>query len=100
MIITLVMIFGSLGFIIIGLFNLFSKKLKEFFRSSGLYNDVDSFIKHTAIFNFIIGIVGIILGFLNYVIHNQSTIIIVIYIATIFILNIIQKIILKKYKNI
>ena len=100
MIVTLVMIFGSLGFIIMGLFNLCSKKLKELFRNSGLYKDVDNFIKYTAIFNFIIGIVGIILGFLNYIIHNQSTIIIVIYIVTIFILNMIQKITLEKYKNI
>ena len=100
MIVTLVMIFGSLGFIIMGLFNLFSKKLKELFISSGLYNDVDNFIKYTAIFNFIIGIVGIVLGFMNYVTHNQSTIIIIIYIVTNFILNMIQKITLKKYKNI
>ena len=100
MIVTLVMLIGSLGFIIMGLLNLFNNKLKEFFRNSGLYKDTDSFMKYSSLFNFIIGIIGIILGILNHIFYSKSQLIIIIYISITFILNIIQRIVLKKYKNI
>lgn len=99
MIVTLVMIIGSLGFLVMGLINLFNKKIKEFFKSSGVYKDIDEFMKYSALFNFIIGGAGIILGILNYMAYDKSNIFIVIYIVLIFILSIIQRIVLKKYKN-
>lgn len=99
MIVTLVMIIGSLGFLIMGLINLFNNKIKEFFKASGVYKDIDSFMKYSALFNFIIGGAGIILGILNYMQYDNSNIFIVIYIVLIFILSIIQRIVLKKYKN-
>ncbi len=97
---TLIMFLGSFGFFIIGLVSLLSKKIRNYFKESGVYKDADKFMYYNGVFNLSIGIVGTILGLLDIILTEQSTYIIVIYIVLIFILSIIQNRVLKKYKNI
>lgn len=97
---TLIMLLGSFGFLIIGLISLLSKKIKKYFKESGVYKDTDKFMYYNGVFNLSIGLIGIILGLLDIILTEKSKYIIVIYIAFIFILSIIQNKMLKKYKNI
>ena len=97
---TLVILIGSLGFIIIGLISLLSKKIKNYFKESGVYKDTDKFMYYNGIFNLSIGAIGIVLGISDVIMLQKSKYIIVIYIVFIFILSIIQNKFLKKYKNI
>ena len=97
---TLVILLGSLGFIVFGLISLLSKKIKSYFKESGVYKDTDKFMYYNGVFNLSIGVIGIILGICDIVMLEKSKYIIVIYILFIFILTIIQNKFLKKYKNI
>ncbi|MCF0149689.1 MAG: hypothetical protein HUJ77_14990 [Clostridium sp.] len=98
--INLIILLGSFGFLILGLISLFSKKIKKYFKESGVYKDADKFMYYNGIFNLSIGLIGVILGLLDIIFIEKSKYIIVVYIAFIFILSIIQNIVLKKYKNI
>lgn len=97
---TLIMVLGSFGFLIIGLISLLSKKIKKYFKESGVYKDTDKFMYYNGVFNLSIGLVGIVLGILDMVLTGKSKYIIIIYIIFIFILSTIQNRLLKKYKNI
>jgi len=94
------MLLGGFGFLIIGLISLLNKKIKKYFKESGVYKDTDKFMYYNGIFNLSIGLIGIILGLLDIILTEKSKYIIVIYIAFIFILSIIQNRVLKQYKNI
>ncbi|MDV4152594.1 hypothetical protein R0131_17340 [Clostridium sp. AL.422] len=96
----LVILLGSLGFIIIGLISLLSKKIKNYFKDSGVYKDTDSFMYYNGIFNLSMGLIGAVLGALDMFLVEKSKYIIVIYIVVILILSITQNKLLKKYKNI
>ncbi|MFU7516587.1 hypothetical protein [Clostridium sp. HCS.1] len=97
---TFIMLLGGFGFLIIGLISLLNKKIKKYFKESGVYKDTDKFMYYNGIFNLSIGLIGIILGLLDIILTEKSKYIIVIYIAFIFILSIIQNRVLKQYKNI
>ncbi|MGG7060077.1 hypothetical protein ACQPUZ_17615 [Clostridium tertium] len=97
---TLVILFGSIGFIIIGLISLLSKKMKRYFKESGVYKDTDNFMKYNGIFNLSLGLIGLILGILDIILVGVSKYIIVIYIIFIMTLSILQNRTLKKYRNI
>lgn len=97
---TLVILLGSMGFMIIGLLSLLSKKMKNYLKESGVYNDTDKFMKYNGIFNLSIGLIGIILGILDIILVERSKYIIVIYIIFIVTLSITQNKSLKKYRNI
>lgn len=97
---TIVIILGSIGFILMGLLSLKSKKMKSFMKDSGVYNDIDKFMKLNGIFNISIGLVGIALGILDYILVEQSKYIVIIFIFVIAITSFIQNKILKKYRNI
>ena len=97
---TLVILLGSIGFIIIGLISLLSKKMKNYFKESGVYKDTDKFMKYNGIFNLSIGLIGIILGLLDSILAESSKYIIVIYIVLVVTLSIIQNKLLKKYIHI
>ena len=97
---TLVILLGSIGFIIIGLISLLSKKIKNYFKESGVYKDTDKFMKYNGIFNLSIGLIGIILGLLDSILAESSKYIIVIYIVLVVTLSIMQNKLLKKYRHI
>ena len=97
---TLIMFLGSFGFLIIGLISLLSKRIKKYFKESGVYKDTDSFMYYNGVFNLFLGLVGIVLGILDMIFTEKSKYIIIIYIIFIFILSTIQNKLLKKYKNI
>lgn len=97
---TLVILLGSLGFIIMGLISLLSKKTKDYFKESGVYKNVDKFMKYNGVFNLSIGIIGTILGILDIAIVEKSKYIIVVYIVFTLTLSMIQNKLLKKYRNI
>lgn len=97
---TLVILLGSIGFIIIGLLSLLSKKMKSYLKESGVYSNIDKFMKYNGMFNLSIGLIGIILGILDIILSESSKYIIVIYIIFIVALSIIQNKSLKKYRNI
>ncbi|WP_066896299.1 hypothetical protein [Clostridium nigeriense] len=97
---TLVIFLGSLGFLLMGLVSLLSKKTKKYFKESGVYKDVDKFMKYNGIFNLSIGIAGSILGILDILLEGKSKYIIIIYIVITLTLSIVQNKLLKKYRNI
>lgn len=97
---TLVIVIGSLGFIVIGLVYLLNKSIKEYFRVSGIYKDVDKFMNYNGKYNLVIGTIGLILGIVDNYFVESSKYTIIVYILVIFIFSIIQKMIIKKYKNI
>ena len=97
---TLIMFLGSFGFLIIGLISLLSKRIKKYFKESGVYKDTDKFMYYNGVFNLCLGLVGIVLGILDMIFTEKSKYIIIIYIIFIFILSTIQNKLLKKYKNI
>lgn len=97
---TLVILLGSLGFIIMGVISLLSKKTKKYFKESGVYKDVDKFMKYNGTFNLSIGIIGAVLGILDIILVEKSKYIIVVYIVFTLTLSIIQNKLLKKYRNI
>lgn len=97
---TLIMFLGSFGFLIIGLISLLNKRIKKYFKESGVYKDTDKFMYYNGVFNLFLGLVGIVLGILDMILTEKSKYIIIIYIIFIFILSTIQNKLLKKYKNI
>ena len=97
---TLIMFLGSFGFLIIGLISLLSKKIKNYFKESGVYKDADKFMHYNGIFNLSIGLIGIILGILDIILIEKSKYIIIIYIIFIFIVSTIQNRLLNQYNNI
>jgi hypothetical protein len=97
---TIIIILGSIGFILMGLLSLKSKKIKKFLDNSGVYSDIDKFIKFNGIFNISIGLVGVALGIADYILVEESKYIVIIFIAVIAISSLIQRIIGKKYRNI
>ncbi|VYU59333.1 hypothetical protein [Clostridium tertium] len=96
---SVVLILGSLGFILMGLVSLLSKKMKDYFKESGVYNNSKKFLEYNGIFNLIIGITGVIFGILDYLLLDKSRILIILYIIVIVITSTIQKKVLKKYRN-
>ncbi|WP_291650587.1 hypothetical protein [Clostridium sp.] len=97
---TIVIILGSIGFILMGFLSLKSKKMRNFLKDSGAYSDIEKFMKLNGIFNISIGFVGIILGLLDYTFIEQSKYIVIIFILVIAIASFIQNKLLKKYRNI
>ena len=97
---TFIMFLGSFGFLIIGLISLLNKRIKKYFKESGVYKDTDKFMYYNGVFNLFLGLVGIVLGILDMILTEKSKYIIIIYIIFIFILSTIQNKMLKKYKNI
>ncbi|MCR1952268.1 MULTISPECIES: hypothetical protein [unclassified Clostridium] len=97
---TIVIILGSIGFILMGFLSLKSKKMKNFLKDSGVYSDIEKFMKLNGIFNISIGFAGIILGALDYIFIEQSKYIVIIFILTIAIASFVQNKMLKKYRNI
>ena len=63
-------------------------------------NTTEKFMKYNGIFNLVIGSTGLILGLLDIFLLDKSRILIVLYIIMIVAVSVIQKIILKKYRNI
>ncbi|WP_294170696.1 hypothetical protein, partial [uncultured Clostridium sp.] len=82
---TLIMFLGSFGFLIIGLISLLSKRIKKYFKESGVYKDTDKFMYYNGVFNLFLGLVGIVLGILDMIFTEKSKYIIIIYIIFIFI---------------
>ena len=97
---SVVLVLGSLGFIFMGVVSLLSKKIQVYFKESGVYKDSEKFMKYNGIFNLVIGLTGLILGILDIFLSDKSKILIVLYIIMIVTVSVIQKIILKKYRNI
>lgn len=97
---TIIIILGSLGFIIMGLISISSNRIKTMLKNSGAYNDIDKFMKLNGTFNIAIGILGIIIGVIDYFLIEQSKYVVISFIVLIAILSLTQNITLKKYKNI
>lgn len=97
---TVVIILGSIGFLLMGLLSLKSKKMRNFLKDSGVYNDIEKFMKLNGIFNISISLVGIILGVLDYTFIEKSKYIVITFIIVIAIASFIQSKMLKKYRNI
>ena len=74
--------------------------MQVYFKESGVYKDSEKFMKYNGIFNLVIGSTGLILGLLDIFLLDKSRILIVLYIIMIVAVSVIQKIILKKYRNI
>ena len=95
---TIIIIAASIGFIVMGLVMLNSKKLKDILSSSSMYKDTEKYVKINSKFNILMGTIGIGLGILNYLLSEKSNYIVIAFIATILVLTTVQKVIGKKYK--
>lgn len=95
---TIIIILASIGFILMGLLMLKNKKLKEILISSNMYKDTDKYIKFNGMFNIYIGILGLILGGIDYILVEKSNYIVIIFIVCMLISTIAQKIVVRKYK--
>lgn len=95
---TIILIFASFGFIVMGVLMLKSKKLKEILASSGMYKDTNKYIDFNGKFNISIGFVGLGVSILNYFFEGKSNYIIISFILIILIATIVQKVMVKKYK--
>ncbi|MBU5454684.1 hypothetical protein [Caproiciproducens sp. MSJ-32] len=97
---TIVILLSSIGFLIIGLIYLKSKKIRKSFEESMIYKNVDKYIKINALLNLILGILGILIGIADYFSIFESNYIVILFIVLILIQTIAQKVILKNNKII
>lgn len=95
---TIIMGVASIGFVIMGLVMLKNKKLKEILISSNMYKDTEKYINFNGKFNISVGIVGLVLMILDYLLEDKSNYIVIIFILIMLIATIAQKIVGKKYK--
>ncbi|MGL5380369.1 hypothetical protein [Clostridium sp.] len=96
---TIIMAIASIGFIIIALGVLKSKKLRNVLEQSNVYSDSSKMLKFNGIFNLSIGIIGLILSVLDYFFYEKSKIIVIIFIVVTILGSLIQSIMGKKYRN-
>ncbi|MGL5354347.1 MAG: hypothetical protein ACRDA5_13670 [Clostridium sp.] len=96
---TTIIIFASLGFILMGTVMLKNQKLEKILDSSNLYSDTRKYIKFNGQFNIVLGVIGAILAFVNYILPTDSNYVVIIFISIILIATVVQKIIGKKYKK-
>ena len=95
---TLVMLIGSAGFLILGLVLLFSSKLKNKIKNSGIMKNPEGYIKFNGSFNSFIGIIGFILSCLDAFIPSYSKVFVILFIVSMFTASISQAIIGRKYR--
>lgn len=95
---TIIIIFASIGFILMGLVMLKSKKLKDILITSNMYKDTDKYIKFNGKFNVSIGAIGLVVALINYLIGQESSYVVIVFIAIMLLATITQKIVGKKYK--
>lgn len=96
---TIIMTVASIGFIIIALSVLKSKKLRNVLEQSNVYSDSNKMLKFNGFFNLSIGIIGLILSTLDYFFYEKSKIIVIIFIVVTILGSLIQSIMGKKYRN-
>lgn len=95
---SIIMLLASIGFILMGIIILKSKKLRGFLINSYAYKDPDKFISMNGRSNIGIGIVGLILSGLDYLFTDKSKYIVIIFILVISVLSFIQGQMGKKYR--
>lgn len=95
---TIIIIFASVGFIVMGLAMLKSEKLENILILSNMYKDTKKYIKFNGKFNVGIGVIGLMVALINYFIGQESSYIVIVFIAIMLFATIIQKILGKKYK--
>ncbi|NLL31226.1 MAG: hypothetical protein GX258_09355 [Clostridiales bacterium] len=97
---TVVILLSSIGFIVIGLIYLRSKKIRKSFEESNIYKDTDKYIRINGLSNLILGMLGILIGIIDYFGIFQSNYVIILFITLILIQSIIQRAISKSNRNI
>ena len=97
---TVVILLSSIGFIVIGLIYLRSKKIRKSFEESNIYKDTDKYIRINFLSNLILGMLGILIGIIDYFGIFQSNYVIILFITLILIQSIIQRAISKSNRNI
>lgn len=95
----IIIIFASIGFIIMGLVMLRSKKLKDILIASNIYKDTEKYINFNGKVNLVVGYIGLAAASIDYLWSEESSYIVIIFIAIMLSATIIQKVVGKKYKN-
>lgn len=96
---TSVILVASIGFILMGVIVLKSKKIKKILDDTQLYNDTKKFIGINSKTNISIGIIGLILGMLDYFFIQWSKYIVLLFIIIMAILLFVQSKIGKQYRG-
>ncbi|GAB6168532.1 hypothetical protein JCM1393_09920 [Clostridium carnis] len=96
---TIVMIVASIGFILMGLAILKSKKIKKTLENSSAYSDLEKFIAFNGNFNVVVGLIGLVLGILDFFLEDKSKYIVIIFIIIMVASSIIQNKKGKSYRN-
>lgn len=96
---TIIIVFASLGFILMGTVMLKNEKLENILTTSNMYKDTKKYMQFNGKFNIVLGVIGAILAFINYIMPTASNYVVIIFIVIILIATIAQKILGKKYKK-
>ena len=90
---SIIILFGSIGFVLMGLFALYMST-----KENKTTKEQQQYIKINGPINIAIGAIGTIIGTISIFFKNSSRIAIIIFIVAIFITTIIQLSISRKYK--
>ena len=96
---TVIIALASIGFMLMGLFILKSKVIAKSMIKED--NDINAklFIKKNAYINIFLGIFGIILSVIDFILAQNNLIIVIVFISTIFISATVQSYLAKKNRN-
>lgn len=95
---TLIILLASLWFIIFGLLITYNKKVREILVTGSRVTNKEAYVKFNGIFNIILGILGLVLGVLDYFIKGYTLVFVVIFIVMMFSASLLQSLSAKKYK--
>lgn len=97
--VTIIIVFSSIGFLLMGSFILCSKTVKSIMVTEENYSKCDKFIKKNGYLNIFVGVTGIFIAIVNNFNEKWTEILIIIFIVMIVILYLLQYILGKKYRN-
>ena len=95
---TIIMVLASLWFLVLGISILKIKKIREILENSSVANDKTSYVKFNALFNVSLGVIGIVLGIIDYFLGQYSLYIVVGYAIIMVSAGFIQSKLSSKYK--
>lgn len=97
--VTIIIVFSSIGFLLMGSFILCSKTVKSIMVTEENYSKCNKFIKRNGYLNIFVGVIGIFIAIVNSFNEKWTKILIIIFIIMIVILYSLQYILGKKYRN-
>ncbi len=95
---TLIILLASLWFIIFGLLILYNKKVRNIMETGSRVTNKEAYVKFNGKFNLILGVIGLLLGALDYFIKGYTLVFVIIFIIMMFGASVLQSLSAKKYR--